>query len=91
METPYVRIRKKLSRNSGWANYNWLYYVDIVRPDGESSRNVGVTCHAGEMMEYGKTEAQAKIHAQAIADFFGWPVKMFEEVYTTSTVVKEIA
>lgn len=85
----YVRIRKLWQRNSGWAQYSWLYYVDLVRHDGVTARSVGVTCHAGEMSEYGKTEGRAKAMAKEIADFFGWPIREFEEERTTTTVLKE--
>lgn len=88
--TPYVRIRKMWDRNSGWAQYSWLYYVDIVNAEGKSAREVAVSCHAGEMDEYGKGEGAARVRANKIAEFFGWEVREFEQRRETTTTMREV-
>ena len=86
---PYVRIRKLWDRNSGWAEYSWLHYVDLVNEAGVSATTVQVSCHAGEMHEYGMSEGKARQRAEAISSFIGWPVRVFEEERVTHTTLKE--
>jgi hypothetical protein len=86
----YVRVTKRWDRNSGWAQHKWLYYVDLVDRDGVSARTVNVSCHAGEMSEYGMPEGRANDIANKIAAFFNWPVRQFEEKRETNVVLQEV-
>lgn len=79
---PYVRIRKMWSRNSGWAQYSWLYYVDLVN-------QFGVPC-SFKLHEYGLGENEALCIATNQSHFFGWTIKRFEEDRKTTVVLKEL-
>lgn len=83
---PYVRITKRWARNSGFAQYSWLYYVDLVNARGEVSK---VNAHGCGMGKYGLGHGEAARLAQEHADFFGWPVRTFEEERITTTTLKE--
>jgi hypothetical protein len=83
---PYVRITKCWDRNSGWAQMSWLYYVDLVNAKGEVSK---ANAHGYSMNKYGLGQGEATRLAQEHADFFGWPVRTFEEERITTTTLKE--
>lgn len=88
--TPFIRITKRWSRNSSYAQMSYQYYLDIALPDGRSASEVGISCHAGEMSDYGMSEARAKRKAAEMASFFGWPVRAFEVTVTSESTLTEI-
>lgn len=87
---PYVRVSKIWSRNSGFAERSWLYYVDLVNKYGESSKSLGMQTHSTGMADYGMMSREAEVVAQNLATFFGWPIRHFEEERRTDVKMKEV-
>lgn len=82
----YVRINKQWTRNSGWAQPSWLYYVDVANSQGDVFPG---NLHGG-MGKYGLTEGEAERLAAHIAVFLDLPIRRFEEQRTTTSTMKEI-
>lgn len=84
---PYVRVLKKWDRNSGFAQYSWLYYVDLVNAEGEVSC---VNAHGVGMGKYGLSKSVAQGLAETHSMFFGWPIRHFEEQRQTTINIREV-
>lgn len=80
---PYVRITQRWSRNSGWAQMGWLYYVELVNERGEVN-------HGAKLHEYGLEPGRATAIAESQASFFGWEIKRFKEDRQTTVTLKEV-
>jgi hypothetical protein len=84
--TGYVRVSKRWSRNSGFAQDSWLYYVDLVNSRDEVST---VNVHGRGMGYYGEDKVTADRIAAEQAKFFDWPIRYFEEDRKTTVTMKE--